>query len=81
MDEPQRWKCECGYSVAVTGDEMADLRTWARHVRNAHGEDVLDAILKREMDGRIEELKLEGKILHDPFDGKDYLVEEPTESP
>jgi hypothetical protein len=76
MDEPQRWKCECGYSVVMTGDEMADLRTWASHVRNAHGEDVLDGILEREMDRRIEELRREGKVLHDPFDEHDYWVED-----
>jgi hypothetical protein len=71
MDEPQRWTCECGYSVAVTEDEMADLRTWARHVRNAHGEDVLESVIQRELDRRAEELKREGKVLHGPFDRHD----------
>ena len=63
MDEPQRWTCECGFSVAVTEDEMVDLRTWASHVRNAHGDDVLGAVIQRELDRRIEELKREGKAL------------------
>jgi hypothetical protein len=76
MEEPQRWKCECGYSVAVTEDEKADLRTWARHLRNAHEEDVLEAVIQRELDRRAEELKREGKVLHDPFDGHDYFVKE-----
>ena len=76
MDEPQRWKCECGYSVVITGDEEADLRTWVKHVRNAHSEAVLEGILEREMVRLIEKLKYEGKVLHDPFDGHDYSVEE-----
>ena len=71
MEEPQRWKCECGYSVAVTEDEMADLRTWARHLRDAHGEDVLESVIQRELDRRAEELKREGKVLHGPFDRHD----------
>ena len=71
MEEPQRWTCECGYSVAVTEDEMADLRTWARHVRDAQEEDVLESVTQRELDRRAEELKREGKVLHDPFDGHD----------
>jgi hypothetical protein len=68
MVEPQRWTCECGFSVAVTEEEMAALRTWASHVRNAHGDDVLEAAIQRELDRRIEQLKREGRVLHDPFD-------------
>ena len=68
MVEPQRWTCECGFSVAVTEEEMAALRTWASHVRNAHGDDVLEAAIQRELDRRTEQLKREGRVLHDPFD-------------
>jgi hypothetical protein len=85
MDEPQRWTCECGFSVAMTEEEMADLRVWLAHIRNAHGDDVLEALIQRELDRRIEELKREGKVLHDTFDGHDYFVEEyrlaPSQSP
>jgi hypothetical protein len=76
MDEPQWWECECGYSVAVTEDELADLRTWARHLRDAHDEDVLESVIQRELDRRTEELKREGKVLYNPFDVHDYFVEE-----
>jgi hypothetical protein len=37
---------------------------------------VLEGMLEREMDKLIEKLKYEGKVLHDPFDGHDYFVEE-----
>jgi hypothetical protein len=49
--------------VAVTEDEMADLRAWLAHIRNAHSDDVLGAVIQRELDRRIEELKREGKAL------------------
>jgi predicted small metal-binding protein len=77
MSEPERWNCECGYSEAMTGDDTADLRAWAGHVRDAHGEAALEETLRTEIDAYIEKLKVEGKVLHDPFNGHDYFVEEP----
>jgi hypothetical protein len=78
LSEPQRWTCECGYSEAMTGDNTADLQAWAGHVHDVHGKAALEETLRTEIHEYIEELKKQGKVLHDPFNGHDYFVEEPN---
>jgi hypothetical protein len=81
MDESQRWTCHyCGHSEAVVEDDNdASLRAWASHINDVHGEAALEETLGAAMDEFIETLKAEGKVLHDPFNGNDYFVEDPPE--
>jgi hypothetical protein len=78
MDDGHGWVCDCGYSVPVVeGDSMATLRRWAEHVRDAHGEEVLQEAVSEIVDESAEELKAEGKVISDPFTGDDYWWGDP----
>ena len=80
MDDERAWVCECGYGEpAVEGDSMATLRSWAKHVRVAHGEEALQETLLEMVNERAEELEAEGKVIRDPFTGADHWMGEPPE--
>ncbi len=77
MHEEHAWTCDCRYGEpAVEGDIGATLRRWAAHVRNAHGEEALDEALRELVHESVEELRLEGKIVRDPFTGADHWMGE-----
>ena len=80
MDDERAWVCECGYSeLVVEGDGMATQRRWAKHVRDAHGEEALQETLSEMVNERVEELKAGGKVIRDPFTGGDHWMGDPPE--
>jgi hypothetical protein len=46
-------------------------------VRSAHGDEAFKEILEELVHGRTEELRHEGKIVTDPFTGREHWMDEP----